>query len=227
MKVAGFPCPRRGPLKMPAMSALQTRAQQTRQKLLDCTGQLLADAGYAAWSEEKLCEVSGVSRGALRHHFPAGRYDILPAYAASVVDGQVRAVQALGNLSSRERAYLFLLRMMDSPPSPATQALLELWMAARGDARLAVGMAPVMEAARLNVLGSADGEPAGEAAAELLALRYCLHGASLYAFSPDFDPAALRAALGWLLAQLPTPTDLGLKLAQLRSLRPPASASQA
>ena len=196
------------------MNATGPRAARTRQTLLDTTGLILSRDGYAALNEEYLCAQSGVSRGALRYHFPAGRYDLLPAFAADVVAQQAARLGPLGALPARECVYLVLMSMQHRPPSAATVALLELWMAARGDQKLAALLAPVMDQAMAQMMGGeVESDP------ELLALRFIIHGASLHAFSADFSPAGMQQAIAWLLQRLPPPPDLAERLAALNAKR--------
>lgn len=196
------------------MNATGPRAARTRQTLLDTTGLILSRDGYAALNEEYLCAQSGVSRGALRYHFPAGRYDLLPAFAAEVVAQQAQRLAPLGPLKARERVYLVLLSMQHRPPSAATVALLELWMAARGDRKLAGLLAPSMDLALAQMMGGeTDDDP------ELLALRFLIHGASLHAFSADFSAEGMQRAIGWLLQRLPPPEGLAERLVALNAKR--------
>lgn len=198
------------------MSPELPRATRTRQSLLDATGKILATEGYAALHEEYLCQRSGVTRGALRHHFPAGRYDLLPAFAARVVAGQGERLAALGDLPARERVYLVLMSMQRHLPSADTVALLELAMAARGDARLAGLLQPILEEAQSQMLGSRGPEINDP---ELLALRCMVHGACMQVFASEFSPASLQAAIGWMLARLPIPPDLLERVAALNARR--------
>ncbi|MEC5384852.1 TetR/AcrR family transcriptional regulator [Uliginosibacterium sp. H3] len=197
------------------MPVTQARADATRQTLLKVTGEILASEGYAALNEDYLCAQSGVTRGALRYHFPAGRYDLLPAFASSVVERQVQRLEALGSLPPRERLYLVLMSMRDTPPSAPTVALLELWMACRGDSKLSALMTPIMDLALNQMLGaSADPDDA-----EVLAMRIVVHGASMLSFSPDFSAERLKGALTWLLEKLPPPPALQAHLAALNKRR--------
>lgn len=200
---------------MPAMALIQSRAEATRLTLIETVTQILATEGYAVLSEAYICERSGVTRGALRYHFPRGRYDLLPAFTEHVVDGQARRLAPLGELSPRERCYLVLMSMQSRSPSAATVALLELWMAARGDAELSHLLQPVMARAMAQMMGgdSASDDP------EVLALRCLIHGASLHAFSPEFSAERLQAAIAWVLEHLPPPAALTERLAALNALR--------
>ena len=46
------------------------RSIATKEKLLDATYEILRDAGHAGLRSASVCEVSGVSRGGLLHHYP-------------------------------------------------------------------------------------------------------------------------------------------------------------
>ncbi|WP_028449443.1 MULTISPECIES: TetR/AcrR family transcriptional regulator [Chitinibacter] len=196
------------------MSSLQPRAQATQLALLRATETLLATEGYAAWSEDAICQRTQLSRGALRYHFPAGRYQLLTAFARWVVDGQAERLAPLAGLDVRSRLYLVLYSLSSQAPSNATRALLELWMAARGDAQLQAALAPLMQEAEQQLLAE---QPADEP--ELLALRLLMHGAALQAFQPETRPEAVMAALRWLLAQLPVPLGLSEILQALNQQR--------
>jgi len=187
------------------------RAQRTRAKMFNATEHILSHEGYAAWSEEYLCRLCECSRGALRYQFPDGKYDLFPAFLETVIAQDAKMVESLGELSPVERMYLFLLSMRFRPPSPATRALLEISMAARGDAKLFHLIEPVIESANARVLGITTEEPTPE----LIALRCILHGASMYSFQKDFSPEGLHQALGWILHSLPVPPAIAARAADM------------
>jgi AcrR family transcriptional regulator len=187
------------------------RAHRTRQKMFDATEHILSREGYASWSEEYVCKLCECSRGALRYQFPNGKYDLFPAFLEAVIAQDARMVESMGELTPVERMYLFLLSMRVRPPSPATRALLEISMAARGDAKLFGLIEPVIESANARVLGIAT----GQTDPELIALRCILHGASMYGFQKDFSPERLDQSLGWILAQLPIPPAVAARAAEM------------
>jgi hypothetical protein len=183
------------------------------------TEHILCHEGYAAWNEEYLCRMCECSRGALRYQFPNGKYDLFPAFLETVIAQDAKMVESLGELTPVERMYLFLLSMRFRPPSPATRAMLEISMAARGDAKLFSLIEPVIESANARVLGISGGvtDP------EMIALRCILHGASMYSFQKDFSPERLQQSLGWILDLLPIPPAIAARAAEMVRVRQQAS----
>ncbi|GAB7125906.1 hypothetical protein JCM19000A_04130 [Silvimonas sp. JCM 19000] len=192
----------------------QSRSSQTRQALLDAARQLLIEQGYARLAETRVCERGGVSRGALRYHFPDGLLDLLPALLDELIGIEGGKIDAAGVFNPRERIYLALYGLAHAQGQTDSLAVLELWMAARGDERLAERLNPIMATADKRIFGFAPDAPFE---ADLLAWRLLLHGASLHVFSLDYDRARLSAALQWVLQQWPMPESLQQKLAARRA----------
>ena len=195
----------------PAKHISTPRAHRTRQKMFSATEQILSQEGYAAWNEEYLCKLCECSRGALRYQFPEGRYDLFPAFVEAHIEQDSKVAESLGSLTPVERMYLFLMSMRARPPSPATRAMFEISMAARGDAKLLSRIDPIMESANARVLGMGS----NETDPEMLALRCLLQGVSMYCFNKDFTPQGLNQLLGWILALLPIPPELAARAAEM------------
>jgi len=191
------------------------KAKRTRQKIFDVTQYILSNEGYASWSEEHLCELCQCTRGAFRYQFPKGRYDLFPAYLEAVIAQDAKMVESLGHLSPTSRMYLFLMSMRSRPPSEATRAMLELSMAARGDAVLLATIDPIMRSANQRVLGLAE----GDITPEMAALRCLLQGASMYSFDKDFTPEKLNSMLDWILQFLPIPPELAARTTEMVRVR--------
>jgi len=66
--------------KNKAMSRAE-RGAQTRQRLLEATIECLAELGYARMSTNDVVKKTGVSRGALAHHFPSKAHLVAEAAA--------------------------------------------------------------------------------------------------------------------------------------------------
>jgi AcrR family transcriptional regulator len=60
------------------------RAEATRTQLLDNAHTLFAQRGYAAVGTEQIVARAGVTRGALYHHFPAGKAELFEAVIEEV-----------------------------------------------------------------------------------------------------------------------------------------------
>ena len=182
-----------------------TRSSMTRQALLDAARHLLIEQGYARLGEVRVCERGGVSRGALRYHFPEGLLDLLPALLTDLIEIEARKIDATGARNPRERIYLALYGLAMAQGQSDSIAVLELWMAARGDTRLAERLNPILNQADALIFGLT---PESEFEPDLLAWRLMLHGAGLHIFSADYDRAHLSAALQWALKQWPAPPGL-------------------
>ncbi|XZG71120.1 TetR/AcrR family transcriptional regulator [Chitinibacteraceae bacterium HSL-7] len=191
------------------MATQTERSFRTKSALLGATIHVLAEHGYAALSEVRVCEQAGVSRGALRHHFPCGRYDLLAELVQQLIDAECEQLEALGPLTPKERLHLMLRGLLADPSSNTAVAVLEIWMASRGDAQLAQRTEATFEQVITRLFGH-DGVAADP---EEVALRAFLHGASLHRLSSDFDVTSLADAVRWMLALLPVPPKVAALMA--------------
>lgn len=98
---------------------------------------MISREGYAEATTSRVIAEAGVSRGALLHHFPS-KADLMVAAAEAVYRRHVKVYAALvgpgGELAER------MDRLFDAAWSvhvtEDTSALIEIWMATRGDAEL-------------------------------------------------------------------------------------------
>ncbi|WP_051711549.1 TetR/AcrR family transcriptional regulator [Andreprevotia chitinilytica] len=179
------------------MTSQLQRATQTRQALLAAAEALIAEHGYARLNEDRVCTRADLSRGALRHHYHNGRYDLLPALLTQLIE---RQSAELASATPRERAHHMLRGILDDPGKSSVVAIFELWMAVRGDARLAARLNPIFSTAFERLLGVQADQGL---ALDILALRLILSGACMHRFSQGYDRAALVSTVQWLLACLP------------------------
>jgi AcrR family transcriptional regulator len=99
----------------PRMNVKVEKGQATRQALIETATRLFADHGYAGVSTEAVLKASGVSRGALYHHF-AGKEALFEAvFEAMEIDVAQKVVaraaagrDAVGNLRAGCDAFLEL-----------------------------------------------------------------------------------------------------------------------
>jgi AcrR family transcriptional regulator len=190
------------------------RSASTRQSLIDAAVTLLTEQGYAAFSEARVSELAGSSRGSLRHHFPEGRYDLLPAMLTWLLERESARLAALGPLSPSLRLHLMLHLLATRPQRHTSLAILEVWMATRGDTRLAKAVHAPLQAVPQMLFGQPPDAPPQP---EWLALRCFLHGATLHSFAPDYDARPLSEAVRWLIARLPAPEGLDAVLARMQA----------
>lgn len=132
--------------KPPSRGPHGERTAAMRQRLILAAISCLQRYGYAATTTQLVVETAKVSRGAILHHFRT-KVDLMLAIAEQAADNQ--------NLYVAERLQAFepgmprFLALTDATwevmRQPAAQALLEIMMASRSDAHLALRLAPVVK----------------------------------------------------------------------------------
>lgn len=126
---------------MSSAPARRTQAQRratTRGALLDATIDVLVDHGYSGLTTTMVCERAGVTRGAQAHYF-ATKADLVVQALSHLTDRLVAELVAtpLRVADGPERQYAVLLdRLWEIYTGPVSQALLELFVAARTDPEL-------------------------------------------------------------------------------------------
>lgn len=198
------------------MATQAERRAGTRRALLDATTDSLVAHGYAGASTTAICAAAGVSQGALFRHFPT-KGALLAECAAvlfpQVIDRVARAGLDLPASDGDDRQAAVIDLLFEAYTWPELQAAVELYVAARTDAELAVALAEVEppHRARLHDLAAsllperADHPmfgPAVDLAIDAvqgfsMARRHVLHDADSQAAAADLA-LALRAALGAL-----------------------------
>lgn len=150
--------------KLPT-GANQSRTEATRASLLDAARRMFAQKGYAAASTPEIVAASGVTRGALYHHFAdkealfravvVAEYEAVAAEVAETPSDQ----DALSALMAGSRRYLEAMRrdgririmLVDGPAvlGPGDMARIDRTTTA---ATLAAGLAAAMEGGRIRAL---------------------------------------------------------------------------
>lgn len=122
------------------------RSAATRARLLSATFESLHEHGYAGTSTAEVCRRSGVSRGAMLHHYPS-KHELVAAAADHVfqrrLDAFRRAIRRLPEGPDRLDAAIELLWEILS--GPTYYAWLELVVASRTDEALRERIRGVME----------------------------------------------------------------------------------
>lgn len=156
----------------------QARSQQTRQRLLDAAVDELVESGYAKLTTAGVAARAGVSRGAQQHHFPSKATLVGEAvrHLAQRQLVEVRTTTAAGR-PGQARVERVLDALYDVYAGPLFTAMVELTLAARGDAELAELVEPVEREVSRDVQAHAT-ELFGEEATQLpdfdLRLRHVL-----------------------------------------------------
>lgn len=122
----------------PARRTQAERRATTRTALLDATIEVLVDLGWAGLTSSVVCERAGVTRGAQAHYF-ATKADLVVQALSHLTDRLVAELVArpIGVADGPEQQYAALLdRLWEIYTGPVSQALLELFVAARTDAEL-------------------------------------------------------------------------------------------
>ena len=125
------------------------RRAATRAKIMEATVKCLAEFGYAATSTPLVAKMAKVSRGSLLHQFPT-KVDLILAVAeyAARAQGAVIREALMSKPVGRERFLHGVDAIWAALRRPASVALMEVMIAARSDAELAVrypGFAGAME----------------------------------------------------------------------------------
>ncbi|MCP4869745.1 MAG: TetR family transcriptional regulator [Proteobacteria bacterium] len=114
-------------------------AEQTRQQLLEATFASLVEVGYARTSTPEVLRRTGISRGAMLHHFPT-KLDLVSATMDYVFDKRLAEYrEAFANLvvpEGESKAVAAIDLLWDLVRGPTYHAWLELVVAARTDPEL-------------------------------------------------------------------------------------------
>jgi AcrR family transcriptional regulator len=120
------------------------RRAGTRAALLEATTATLVAHGYAGATTSAICTAAGVSQGALFRHFPT-KGELLAAAAADLFPRVIERFAAAGAdlPTGDERPDAIVRLLFEAYTWPELEAAVELYVAARTDADLAVALAAV------------------------------------------------------------------------------------
>ncbi len=122
-------------MSTPRRRTQEERTAATRERLLQATFDALVELGYARTSTPEVLRRSGVSRGALLHHFPT-KADLVTAAVDFVFDKQIAEYQesfAGLSLDAEDRAAEAIELLWTKLSGDTFYAWLELIVAARTD----------------------------------------------------------------------------------------------
>lgn len=121
------------------------RREGTRRALMDATYQSILESGYRSTTTRRVADLSGVSLGAIAHHFPT-RTELL---IATLDDAGQRALNDIRDriksteLVGRERALLGLDLLWEYFGGELFVVWIKVWFAAEEEPELRVALKPV------------------------------------------------------------------------------------
>lgn len=129
---------------MAATEIRQTQADRSadmRARLIEAAIASLIEYGHARTTAVEVCRRTGVTRGALHHHFPN-----LPALlVAAMNETYERHFLARANERPHKTLEDFVVSTWAKLGQPEFKAVIEIWLAARNDPELTPGLRPAIE----------------------------------------------------------------------------------
>ncbi|PPJ25789.1 TetR/AcrR family transcriptional regulator [Nocardia nova] len=170
----------------------QERSRISKLQILDAAVRVLVDSGYSGATTLAIQKAAGVSRGRLLHHFPS-RDGLLVAAVHHLAAERVRHLGSRTDWPAEEHARIAaaVRTMWMTYQQPYFWASMELWLAARSNARLRAALVPeehvmgaMVRSATDNFFGSALAATPGYAAVRET-LNTSMRGVALtYAVEP-------------------------------------------
>lgn len=138
-----------------------TRAQQrvqTRTAIMDATGQVLVDDGYAELTTRRVAEVAGVAQSTLMHHFPTREALLVETVGHLAMRLADEAIDGLDLVALRDPAgrEAVLDQAWEQFTSPVAIAAAQLWAAAWAEPELAAELHTLEQRLGGLILGTAS-----------------------------------------------------------------------
>lgn len=166
------------------------RSAETRRVLLETTITCLHTRGYAATTTLLVAEKTGLSRGAMLHHFPT-RVDLMVFVVQSVFDDEVAIydTRLAAIADPKARMYAFPQIVWEVLSRPSGVAVLEILQGSRSDPELTERLAPLqaeIEQNALALLGRWFGDGGAGAKALMRLVVWAVRGLSIaQVLAPD------------------------------------------
>ncbi|HCL5637818.1 TPA: TetR/AcrR family transcriptional regulator [Klebsiella aerogenes] len=168
----------------------QRKADMTRDKLILSAINILSKEGYIAFSENRICEDASVTRGALRYHFPEGRYDLIKELT-EILFKKIPTSELTGVARIKE----LILFMIENPVQNPIVLIMEIWLATFADKRLADTINDILNTRYKYFFGVDKLE---QLPAELVPFRFMFWGAILSLHNRNTDNYDLDEVLSFL-----------------------------
>lgn len=128
-------------LRRVATMTRKEQREQTRQRLLDAAMMSLVEHGYAGTTTQRVQERTGVSRGALLHHF-GSKAELFAAAVHHIADLRIAQIRTVAQAADQPGLRALVLAIHDAMSGPAFLAAMELWTASRTDPELREALLP-------------------------------------------------------------------------------------
>jgi AcrR family transcriptional regulator len=115
---------------------MQTRSEETRQRILKGAVKLFSDKGYDATGVAEICEISDVSKGAFYHHFPSKQtifLQLLQEWLSGLDAEMTRTVELADDVPAALLSMAGEMKQVFSAADGRVQLFLEFWQQARRD----------------------------------------------------------------------------------------------
>ncbi len=182
------------------------KSQATQRMIIDTTIRCLARYGYHDTTYIRISEESGISRGAMRHHFPS-RTDIMKTTIEYLHQKRLAAFKkAASGIPEETRTKANIEALWQHVNHPAFMVFIDLALAARKDRELAAIFRPAQETFRRECYYAAlelfpEWLPHREQLRSAIDMAlYMMEGMVLDDLSPDGDEA--RRLLDFLAREL-------------------------
>ncbi|CCH77826.1 TetR-family transcriptional regulator [Nostocoides japonicum T1-X7] len=147
----------------------QDRSRATRRRLLDTTVRCLATHGWESATVGLIAAETGISRGAVQHHFPT-REALIVAALRHMFDERMALLDAIAEPdpghAGAERVHAIVSQIVDLMGGELFKAALQVWTAAAADADLRTTVVPLerhfgraAHARVVRLLGVDDSDP--------------------------------------------------------------------
>jgi AcrR family transcriptional regulator len=180
----------------------EEKSQEARRRIAEAAIDCLVELGYHGSSTTRIVERSGMSRGAMQHHFPS-KQDLIVGATDILLEGVIRRSEPLlADLEARRIGFPELVERLWKHfiGSRRYQAVLELMNASRTDPELQSRITPtldrwnrIIDERMARLFSSVSGDPS-EVALLMQMTRALLRGLALRDGGP-LPPAMVRRML--------------------------------
>ncbi|MCE0557679.1 TetR/AcrR family transcriptional regulator [Motilimonas sp. E26] len=177
---------------------MATQAQRnaaTREKLKCSALKQLVLFGYAGTNASAICAAAGVTRGALNHQYPDGKYGLIADMVETLFTDKVDFYYGKGGCQPLELVLAMIDSLYRDPENDMQLVMMDLWLSMRGDQKLSEIVGPVFYqgSAKLWSCFNKEEKDTFDTLASLV--RTFITGLSVNRLDPSMTPAMARAQI--------------------------------